>query len=165
MQATDASAVDWKSIVAERLSLYGHRNWIVVADSAYPAQTRAGIETVVSGADHLDVLRYVLGEINHSKHVRATLFLDSELSLVEEKDAPGIERYRKELDKALGKANATPKAHEQIIKDLDQAGETFKILLIKTNMTIPYTSVFLRLDCGYWSDDAEKRLRQQLASH
>ena len=26
-------------------------------------------------------------------------------------------------------------------------------------MTIPYTSVFLQLDCKYWSADAEQRLR------
>jgi hypothetical protein len=27
-------------------------------------------------------------------------------------------------------------------------------------MTIPYTSVFFELDCGYWNADAEQRLRQ-----
>jgi hypothetical protein len=26
-------------------------------------------------------------------------------------------------------------------------------------MTLPYTSVFIRLDCGYWSDEAELELR------
>jgi hypothetical protein len=30
-------------------------------------------------------------------------------------------------------------------------------------MTIPYTSVFVRLECGYWSADAEKRLREKMA--
>ena len=29
---------DWKSVLAERVRAYGHRNLIVVADSAYPAQ-------------------------------------------------------------------------------------------------------------------------------
>jgi len=32
------------------LPLFGHRNWIVVADSAYPAHSMPGIETIVSGA-------------------------------------------------------------------------------------------------------------------
>jgi len=31
--------------------------------------------------------------------------------------------------------------------------------MIKTNLSLPYTSVFIWLDCGYWSDEAEKRLR------
>jgi hypothetical protein len=30
-------------------------------------------------------------------------------------------------------------------------------------MTIPYTSVFIRLDCKYWSADQEKRLREKMA--
>ena len=29
---------DWTQILAERIPSYGHRNWIVIADSAYPAQ-------------------------------------------------------------------------------------------------------------------------------
>jgi hypothetical protein len=29
-------------------------------------------------------------------------------------------------------------------------------------MTIPYSSVFIRLDCKYWSADAEKRLRARM---
>jgi hypothetical protein len=30
-------------------------------------------------------------------------------------------------------------------------------------LTIPYTSVFLRLDCGYWTDEQEKKLRAKMA--
>jgi len=29
-------------------------------------------------------------------------------------------------------------------------------------MTIPYTSVFMRLDCGYWTEDQENRLREMM---
>jgi hypothetical protein len=31
-------------------------------------------------------------------------------------------------------------------------------------MAVPYTSVFIRLDCKYWSGDAEKRLREKMAA-
>jgi len=54
--------------------------------------------------------------------------------------------------------------HEKIISLLDQAGQTFRVLIVKTNMTLPYTSVFLQLDCGYWSADAEQRLRKAMAA-
>jgi hypothetical protein len=37
------------------------------------------------------------------------------------------------------------------------------VLVLKTRLTIPYTSVFIRLECGYWSADAEKRLRAAMA--
>ena len=36
----------WEQLLEERLPLFGHRNWIVVADAAYPAQCRPGIETI-----------------------------------------------------------------------------------------------------------------------
>jgi len=31
-------------------------------------------------------------------------------------------------------------------------------------MTIPYTSVFIRLDCKYWSADQEKNLRLRMGA-
>jgi len=53
--------------------------------------------------------------------------------------------------------------HEKIIADIDEAGKEFHVLVLKTNMTIPYTSVFMRLDCKYWSADAEKRMREKMS--
>ena len=163
--AADTSKMnsDWKKTLQQILPVYGHRNWIVVADSAYPDQQSEGIETIVSHADQMDVLRQVLSEIAASKHVRPRIYLDRELKFVKEQDAPGVEDYRKQLYEMLDKAGIHAVAHEQIIEKLDKAGEKFKVLLIKTNMTIPYTSVFLQLDCAYWSDDAEKRLREAMA--
>jgi hypothetical protein len=50
-----------------------------------------------------------------------------------------------------------------MLSDIDEAGKQFNILVLKTDMAIPYTSVFLRLDCKYWSADQEKRLRAKMA--
>ena len=50
--------------------------------------------------------------------------------------------------------------HEQIIHNLDEAGKAFNVLIIKTNMVLPYTSVFLELRAAYWSDEAERHLRE-----
>jgi len=44
------------------------------------------------------------------------------------------------------------------------AAKHFYILALKTNIANPYTSVFIRLDCKYWSADAEKRLRAKMAA-
>src|SRR4051794_26124816 len=155
-------AASWQQAVAERIPLYGHRNWIVIADSAYPAQSSPGIETVVSDADHLEVVQAVLKAVAGSKHVRPIIYTDAELKYVSDGDAPGITAYREQLAHVLGTArnerqgpvSALP--HEQIISKLDDAGKTFRVLIIKTNLTLPYTSVFLQLDCGYWSADAER---------
>jgi D-ribose pyranose/furanose isomerase RbsD len=155
---------DWKGQLKAFLPLFGHRNWIVVADSAYPVQSRAGIETIVSGTGQIEVARTVLGAIAASKHVRANIYLDQELQFVAEADAPGVSRFRTQLAELLKSAKTTTLPHEQIIAKLDQTAQTFRVLIIKTELTIPYTSIFFELDCGYWSAEAEQRLRQSMAA-
>jgi len=149
----------WQEKLANDLPVMGHRNWIVIADSAYPAQSRAGIETVATGAGQLEVVKAVLAALDQTRHVRPVAYLDAELQYVPEQDAPGIKAYREELTRLLGKRPVNSIPHEELIAKLDKAGETFRILILKTAMTLPYTSVFLQLDCGYWSSEAEQRLR------
>lgn len=156
---------DWEQILNQRLSLYGHRNWIVVADSAYPYQSRDGIETVIANADQITVLQRVLGQISNSKHVRADIYTDSELGSVTNSDAPGISAFRQSLAKILAGQTATSIIHEQIISKLDQAAQVFHILIIKTNSTLPYTTVFVQLKAAYWGDEQEQRLRTNMATH
>ena len=154
---------NWEIELHTVLPLYGHRNWIVVADSAYPAQSKPGIETIVSGAGQIEVARKVADAIAASKHVRANIYLDRELGFVPEKDSPGVTAYRKQLDQMFG-SSAKELPHEEIIAKLDQTALVFRVLLIKTEVTIPYTSIFFELDCGYWSADAEQRMRQAIAA-
>lgn len=158
------TAPGWKTQLAELLPLFGHRNWIVVADSAYPAQSRPGIETIVSSEDQLDVVRQVLDAIGSSAHVRANVYADEELAFVAEGDAPGIEGYRRDLTGVLKGAHVAYIPHDQIIAKLDAAAQVFRVLIIKSEMTIPYTSVFFELDCGYWNAEAEGRLRDAVAA-
>ncbi len=160
--AADQSS-DWQARLKQELPLLGHRNWIAVVDSAYPLQTSAGIETIETDDDQLDVVKAVLDQVGKAKHVRAVVFTDAELKVAPESDAKGVTSYRGALTKVLGKNEAQSLPHEEIIAKLDEAGKTFHILVLKTRLTIPYTSVFIRLDCGYWSDDAEKRLRAAMA--
>jgi len=158
------SAAAWRQKLRESVSLYGHRNWIVVADSAYPAQSGSGIETVVSGAGHLEVVQEALAAVTAARHVRPVVLTDRELSFVQEQDAPGISEYRQKLGELLKGREVNVLEHEQIISRLDEAGRTFRVLIIKTGMALPYTSVFLQLDCGYWTSDAEQRLRAAMAA-
>ena len=58
---------------------------------------------------------------------------------------------------ALGDLTIHSALHEQLIHQMNEAGGTFHVLILKTKLTIPYTSVFLRLDCKYWSDAAETK--------
>jgi hypothetical protein len=38
------------------------------------------------------------------------------------------------------------------------------VLIIKTELTIPYTTVFFELGCAYWPGDAEDRMRKTMAT-
>jgi RbsD / FucU transport protein family len=163
--AAPPQGADWRARLNQQLQLMGHRNWIAVVDSAYPLQTSGGIETVETNDDQLEVVKTVLDQIAKSEHVRPVIFTDAELKVVPESDAKGVTAYRDALATVLGKNEAQSLPHEEIIAKLDEAGKTFHILVLKTRMTIPYTSVFIRLECGYWSADAEKRLRAAMAGH
>jgi hypothetical protein len=154
----------WRSVLDERLPLLGHRNWIVVADSAYPWHAGAGIETIGTGSDHLDVVRGVLEAVAGSRHVRPLVHLDAELPLVAEAHAPGITPLREALAAALRGIPTVSLPHEEIIGKLDAAGHAFRVLLLKTTLALPYTSVFVELHCGYWSTEAAGALRAAIAA-
>ena len=158
------SGESWKEKLQKELPLLGHRNWIVVADAAYPLQTAPGIETIYVAADQLEVVQGVIAELAKTKHVKPTIYMDAEMKFVAEKNAPGISAYREALEKILANQTVQVLPHEQIIGKLDEAGKTFKVLLIKTPLTLPYTSVFFQLECGYWNAESEQQLRAALAA-
>jgi len=159
LTAAASAQNDWKQKLQQDIADFGHRNWIVVADSAYPLQTSPGIETITVDADQLTVVREVLDELKTAKQVRPVIYTDSELSFVPENRADGVTAYRQALEKLLASQETHSLLHDEIIQKLDETGKTFKVLIIKTNLTIPYTSVFFQLDCGYWTDQDEARLR------
>jgi hypothetical protein len=152
----------WTETMAKYLPALGHRNWIVVADSAFPLQISPGIETIATGEDHFAVLEKVLKAVDGAKHLRPKIWLDKELAFVTEDLAPGAEDTRRRLDEALKGRGAAPILHENLIARLDLAGRTFKIVMLKTTLAVPYTSVFLELDCGYWSQEAEAKMREKM---
>jgi hypothetical protein len=51
--------------------------------------------------------------------------------------------------------------HERVLANIEEASKHFNVLVLKTNMAVPYTSVFIRLDCKYWSADAENACVQR----
>jgi hypothetical protein len=158
-----AASADWHGRLAEAMPLLGHRNWILVVDSAYPLQTSPGVETVETNAPQLDVVRAVLQAIQGSIQVRPDVYMDAELPFVSEADAPGASTYRSEVGQLLRSYKVESLPHEKIISTIDEAGKTFHVLVLKTSMTLPYTSVFIRLDCKYWSADQEQRLRKKMS--
>jgi hypothetical protein len=156
----------WRQTLDDRLHIYGHRNWIVVADSAYPLQSNPGIETILSNENQVETVRHVLEALAKARHLRPIVYTDRELQYVPEQDAPGVDAYRQLLkgmfDSYLRDQKPNTLTHDTIIHNLDEASKAFNVLIIKTNMVLPYTSVFFELRAGYWGDDAERRLREKI---
>ena len=112
--------------VAQAMPLLGHRNWILIVDSAYPLQSSPGIETVETNAGQLEVVRHVLAAIDRSIHVRPVIHMDAELPFVPENDAPGVSTYRTEIHDLLQNYEVTSLPHDQFIADIEDAVEALQ---------------------------------------
>jgi len=153
---------DWKTEVKKTLKLFGHRNWIVVADGAYPQQSKPAIKTITIDANQLEAVEFVSQLIEKASHVDANIFVDKEMAFVPEEHASGIDIYKTNLNKVLEGKSVKTMLHEDIIRQLDESAKLFNVLIIKTDLAIPYTSVFFQLECGYWNAEAEENLRNEL---
>jgi len=158
------AGTNWEAAVTSEMPLLGHRNWILIVDSAYPLQVTPGIQTVETGESMLEVAHFVLGAVEQSIHVRPDIFMDAELPFVPDQDAPGTSAYRRSVGDLLRGYTVASQPHEKLLSQIAQAGNTLHVLVLKTNATIPYSSIFIRLNCKYWSDDAEQRLRARMAA-
>lgn len=152
------SSASWKDTLQSRLPLYGHRNWIVVADSAFPVYAEPGIETIAANADFASVLKSVAGEIAASRHVRGTVFLDKEIEFVEEQDYPGVTALRRTIATTFPTDQVSSIPHSEAMSRIAQAGTNYRVPFIKTTGRIPYSSVYIRLDCGYMSEEIERKI-------
>lgn len=150
---------DWRKVATESLETFGHRNWIVVADAAYPAHSAPQITTVSTGEDHLSVLGWTLDAIAAHPALAANPYLDAELAALADARCPGIESLRHEITSLLPQP-AEIVLHDQLIARLSREAEHFQVLILKTTALLPYVSVFLHLQCGYWSPAQDQAFRQ-----
>ena len=152
-----SEVVGWQQQFDEQLQLNGHRNWILVVDKAFPQQP--GMHIINTNEKLLPVLEAVLKKINASTHVKPIIYNDAELQFISDSLAPGAEAYKQQLQKVLNGIVAQPLLHDTVFVRMDKAAKLFSITVLKTEETIPYSSVFLELDCSYWGAEKEKQLR------
>ncbi len=154
---------DWQDILETDLHLLGHRNWILVVDKAFPEQSSPGMKYLYVEEDLLPTLSYVLEQVDGSSHVRPVIYRDKELGYISNDQVPGIEAFRTQSHAVLDGRNVNTLLHDEVFQMLDESSSLFRTLVIKTNCTLPYTSVFLQLDCAYWGPENEKILRDQIS--
>lgn len=147
----------WQERLEAAMPLLGHRNWIVITDMAYPLQSAPGIETIMADEDFGSVLTKVKAQIDSSAHVFAHVYHDRELDYLTDSIAPGVGKVKAAVSELFG-SEAKSMEHEDIIRKLDKASQLYNVLIIKTPLTVPYTSVFLELDCKYWTAEGQAKL-------
>ena len=69
--------------------------------------------------------------------MKPIVYIDAELEHVAERHAPGIGLYRDELQELLRGHDVQSLPHEKVIAKPDEAGQTFHVLLLKTDLTLP----------------------------
>ena len=154
--------MSWTQEFDRVLPLLGHRNWILVVDKAYPYQSSPGITYLDTQAPLLAVFENVASAIKASTHVKPIFYTDKELSFISEDMAPGVEAFRAELARILAGAQTQTLLHDSVFAKLAEAAKLFNVVVLKTEGLIAYSSVFIELDCAYWSAEKEKTLRDKM---
>lgn len=161
-QDANPAEQEWKDQLYKNLAIVGARNWIVIAESSFPAYTGAGIRTMVSDKTSDEVLMEVLNMLEEEAHVVPRIMVSSELRSVTEDYAPGVKRYRHNIDKMLPGRQHFELMSRTINSLIEDAAKQFNVLVIKTKTSLPYSNIYIELDSGYWNSESETALRKSL---
>lgn len=152
----------WKLAVDRQTDQLGYRNWIVVAEASFPAHNRAGVRQIAAPVEVPEALDYVLHSLERTENLRPNIYLTRELRSVENDFAPGIDQAREHIQKALHGHEPTELDQQSLLTLLEDANRSFDVLVIRTRSALPYASVFIELQPGYWDASSESRLRDRI---
>ncbi|MCL2105254.1 MAG: hypothetical protein FWH21_09475 [Kiritimatiellaeota bacterium] len=158
----ERNAMSWKNEFQRTLPLMGHRNWILVVDKAYPWQSGQGITTLYTSQPLIKTLEEVVTALNASTHAKPVFYTDKEMESMTEDMAKGVDAYREQLKKVLEGQTTQALLHDDVFPKIAEAAKLFNILILKTDETLAYSSVFIELDCSYWGPEKEKALRDKM---
>ena len=149
--------------MANQVAQLGYRNWIVISEASFPAQNRVGIRQVTTTAEIPEALDYVLRTLEQTQHVRPQLYLTRELRALENNYTPGIDEHRRRVRAALHSYETTEIEQQSLLTLLEDANRSFDVLVVRTPTALPYSSVFIELQPGYWDAESETRLRERIS--
>lgn len=152
----------WQAAVNRQAGQLGYRNWIIIAEASFPAYNRPGLRQVTAPVEVPEVVDYVLKVLEQTENVRPQVYLTRELRAVENDFAPGIDELRRQIKDSLHGHEPTQLDQQSLLTLIEDASRSFDVLIIRTPTALPYSSVFLELQPGYWDVDSETRLRERI---
>lgn len=154
----------WKDQLTANLAVLGARNWIVIAESSFPSYTGSGVATISTTQTSPTVFLEVLDLLERGGYVKPRIMVCSELKGIGEEYAPGIKKYRTQVNKLLPGRMHFELSSRVINGLIEDAMKQYKVLVIKTSTALPYSNIYIELDSGYWNSDSETILRTKLES-
>lgn len=164
MRSSTPESSAWQQQVDHKLARLGYRNWVVVAEASFPAQSRPGVTQLAVPVDVPEATDYVLQSLERTENLRPRIYMARELAAVENDFAPGIDQLREKIQGSLHGHETTVLDQQSLITLLNDATRSFEITVIRTTSALPYSSVFMELQPGYWDADSESRLRERMQS-
>lgn len=151
-----------RASIAPQLQQLGARNWVVIADPTYPIPAGAGVLTMAVPSGSADTFREVLDLLEMQASLTPRIWVCNEMDAVTEELAPGIKEYRQEVNSLLSGRFCYHLDERIISMQLADASQKYRVLYLKTNTQLPYSSIAIELDSGYWNPDSEAEIRQRL---
>lgn len=153
---------DWRREVKKHISDLGFRNWIVIAESSFPSYSRPRARQVAADAEIPDVLAFVLQNISETQHVKPNVYLTRELRSMSNDAAPGIDELKRRTENLLWGVECTSLDQESLMTLVADADRSYDVLIIRTTSALPYSSIFMELQPGYWDAESEQELRSRM---
>lgn len=158
-------AKPWLGTLRHELSHLGARNWVVIAEAAFPIHSRRGLSVIELDGEIPDVVDAVERVIEEKCHLKPRIYVATEAASVPYDYAPGIKVYRKDLETALHGRETVRLDHKMLLRMLGNVNQTYRVLVIKTRTALPYTSVFMEMGSGYWDAESESALREVIENN
>lgn len=154
--------IAWKDDIYNELRALGARNWIIIADPSFSAMSGPGAKVVLTDKTSSEVLPCVLDTLETLGHAEPRIYIPLELSYLEESLAPGIKTYNKEIKKLTTGRNTQEIHNETLRRLMLEAAKNYQVLVIKTTTSLPYSSLYIELDSGYWNDESQRLLEERI---
>jgi len=152
----------WVGSIRNELGYLGARNWVVIAEAAFPVHSRRGLKVIQVDEDIPEVLKGLEEVIEEKHHVKPRVYVTTEIGEIPYDYAPGIKAHRKDLQEALHGRETVQLDNEILMSLINNTSKTYRVLVIKTRTAMPYSSVFVELGSGYWGADSEAALRKNM---
>lgn len=150
----------WERELETEIKALGYRNWLVIADASFPFLSRSGVRTVIAPVETPEIIDSIISSMDRTQHVEPRFYTSRELRFLNNRLAPGVEEFKFDLEKAIRGYETRELDHKVLLKVIENTKEEYVVLVVKSETTIPYSTVFIELDSGYWDGQSENVLRK-----